>query len=308
MSRDDVIDVTGLEKRFGALAAVDGLDLRVAEGEVHGFLGPNGAGKSTTIRVLLGLYRATAGRVRVLGLDPASSAARLNRRVSYVPGEVNLWPNLTGQEVLDALAGLRGARDVAAERRLVADFALDVRKRVRAYSKGNRQKVILIAALAAPTDLLVLDEPTSGLDPLMEELFQRCVREAAAAGRTVLLSSHILAEVEDVCASVSIIKDGRLVEAGRLSDLRHLAASEVTARFGADRAFAAVAAGLDSLGLAVDGPEGPAADGHRVRLSVPRDLVPATLGLLASADAEDITCTPARLEDLFLRHYRGEAR
>ncbi|MGI8329773.1 ABC transporter ATP-binding protein [Actinomadura scrupuli] len=310
MSRDIVIDVQGLDKRFGAFAAVSGLDLEVREGEIHGFLGPNGAGKSTTIRVLLGLYRASAGRVRVLGMDPASSASMVNRRVSYVPGEVSLWPNLTGQEVLDALAGLRGARDTAAERRLVADFALDVRKPVRAYSKGNRQKVVLVAALAAPTDLLVLDEPTSGLDPLMEELFQRCVREAAALGRTILLSSHILAEVEDLCESVSIIKDGRLVEAGRLADMRHLAASQVTARLSADRA-AAVRADLRALGLPVGdttAPAGSAADPQGLTLSVPRDLVPAVLGLLASGDARDITCTPARLEDLFLRHYQVAAR
>jgi ABC-2 type transport system ATP-binding protein len=302
MSGDIVIDVQGLEKRFGAFAAVDGLDLRVGEGEVHGFLGPNGAGKSTTIRVLLGLYRATSGRVRVLGLDPASHAAQVNRRVSYVPGEVNLWPNLTGQEVLDALAGLRGARDTAAERRLVGEFALDVHKRVRAYSKGNRQKVVLIAALSAPTDLLVLDEPTSGLDPLMEEVFQRSVREAVAMGRTVLLSSHILAEVEDLCESVSIVKDGRLVESGPLADMRHLAASQVTARLTGERA-SAVLTDLRSLGLSPSEAAGPG-----LRLGVPRDLVPAVLGLLAAADARDITCTPASLEDLFLSHYQVAAR
>ncbi|MEU4236006.1 ATP-binding cassette domain-containing protein [Actinoplanes sp. NPDC026619] len=203
-----MIEIDGLVKRFGAFTAVDHLDMRVEPGAVHGFLGPNGAGKSTTIRVLLGLYRATAGRVRVLGLDPLEAT----RRISYVPGEVTLWRNLTGQEVLDALAGLRGSRDAAAEKRLAADFALDTRRRVRTYSKGNRQKVALVAAFAAPTDLLVLDEPTSGLDPLMEELFQRCVRDAVSAGRTVLLSSHLLGEVEDLCDSVTIIKDGRLVE------------------------------------------------------------------------------------------------
>jgi ABC-2 type transport system ATP-binding protein len=277
---------------------------------VHGFLGPNGAGKSTTIRVLLGLYRATAGHVRVLNLDPVSAAAQVNRRVSYVPGEVNLWPNLTGQEVLDALAGLRGVRDSAAERRLVAEFALDVRKPVRAYSKGNRQKVILIAALAAPTDLLILDEPTSGLDPLMEELFQGCVREAVSKGRTVLLSSHVLSEVEDLCESVSIIKDGRLVESGRLADMRHLAASQVTALLTGEQATA-VWTDLDSLGLIPSeraSPNGAAATGPDLRLSVPRDRVPAVLGLLAAAHARDITCTPASLEDLFLRHYQVAAR
>ncbi|HYU86945.1 MAG TPA: ABC transporter ATP-binding protein [Kribbellaceae bacterium] len=302
MIEDNAVDVEGLVKRFGGFAAVDGLDLVVRSGEVHGFLGPNGAGKSTTIRVLLGLYRATAGRVRVLGLEPAGHAAALTRRISYVPGEVNLWPNLTGQEVLDALAGLRGTRDRAAERRLVDEFALDPRRLVRTYSKGNRQKVILIAAFAAPTELLVLDEPTSGLDPLMEELFQRCVRDAAAAGRTVLLSSHILAEVEDVCESVTIIKDGRLVESGRLADMRHLAASEVTARLSADQ-VASVAEALRSIGLADRAPAG-----RDLHLSVPRQRVPAVLGVLAGVDAQDITCAPASLEDLFLRHYQVAPR
>jgi ABC-2 type transport system ATP-binding protein len=290
-----------LVKRFGDFAAVEDLDLRIDAGAVHGFLGPNGAGKTTTIRVLLGFYRATGGRVRVLGLDPGGHAAQITRRVSYVPGEVNLWPNLTGQQVLDALAGLRGGRDLTAERRLVNAFALDPHRLVRTYSKGNRQKVILIAAFAARTELLVLDEPTSGLDPLMEELFQHCVREATAAGRTVLLSSHILAEVEDLCESVTIIKDGRLVESGQLTDLRHVRASEITANLPA-AGVRAVADALRPLGLDHD-PEST-----RLRLSVARDQVTAALGVLAAAGAWDITCTPARLEDLFLRHYQAAAR
>lgn len=301
-AQDDAIDVSGLVKRFGSFAAVDGLDLAVRRGEVHGFLGPNGAGKSTTIRVLLGLYRATAGRVRVLGLDPAVSSAEVTRHISYVPGEVNLWPNLTGQQVLDALAGLRRHRNAGAERRLAADFALDTRRLVRTYSKGNRQKVILVAAFAAPTELLVLDEPTSGLDPLMEELFQRCVRDAASAGRTVLLSSHILAEAEALCDSVTIIKDGRLVESGQLADMRHLAASSVTARL-ADDQLSAVTSGLRSIGIGDE-----ALVRTDLRLSVPRQQVPAVLGLLAGLNARDITCTPARLEDLFLRHYEVAPR
>ena len=301
MSQGVPIEVENLVKHFGSFAAVDGLDLSVRTGEVHGFLGPNGAGKTTAIRVLLGLYHATAGRVRVFGLDPARQAAEITRRVSYVPGEVTLWPNLTGGEVLDALAGLRGRRDLDAQRRLVQDFALDTRKLVRTYSKGNRQKVILVAAFAAPTELLILDEPTSGLDPLMEELFQQCVREAAAAGRTVLLSSHLLAEAEALCESVTIIKDGRLVESGRVADMRHLAASTVTARLPGEH-LVAVGGQLRSLGL----PE-PAA-GHDLHVAVPRQQVPAVLRLLADADAEDITCTPAKLEDLFLRHYEVAAR
>ncbi|GAA3394989.1 ABC transporter ATP-binding protein [Cryptosporangium minutisporangium] len=302
MSLPPPIAVDGLVKRFGRFAAVDGLDLRVAPGAVHGFLGPNGAGKSTTIRLLLGLYRPDAGRVRVFDLDPATQAAEVTRRLSYVPGEVNLWPNLTGQEVLDALAGLRGRRDAATERRLIDDFALDTRKHVHAYSKGNRQKVVLVAAFAAPTELLILDEPTSGLDPLMEEVFQRCAREAANAGRAVLLSSHILAEVEAVCESVTIIKDGRLVESGRLTDMRHLAASVISAR-PTNGQLTALAAELAASGVDT----APAADGT-LRLSVPRQHVPDVLGALARARAEDITCAPASLEDLFLRHYRAAAR
>ena len=302
MSQSTAIEVEHLTKCFGTFAAVDDLSLSVRTGQVHGFLGPNGAGKSTTIRVLLGLYRADAGRVRVLGLDPARQAAAITRRISYVPGEVNLWPNLTGQEVLDALAGLRGRRDQRTERRLVAEFALDTRKLVRTYSKGNRQKVILIAAFAARTELLVLDEPTSGLDPLMEDLFQHCVREATADGRTVLLSSHILAEAEALCESVTIIKDGRLVESGRLSDMRHLAASDVRARLREGQTLA-VLQGLQAIGVAH-----PVPVGTDVHLSVPREQVPAVLGLLAGLDAQDITCTPARLEDLFLRHYAVAAR
>jgi ABC-2 type transport system ATP-binding protein len=304
MTDELTIAVEGLVKRFGRFAAVDGLSLDVPPGVVHGFLGPNGAGKTTTIRVLLGLYRATAGRVRVLGLDPATHAAEVTRRLSYVPGEVNLWPNLTGQEVIDALAGLRGGRDPAAEHRLVDAFALDPRKPIRTYSKGNRQKVVLVAAFAAPTDLLVLDEPTSGLDPLMEEVFQRCVREAANAGRTILLSSHILAEVEDVCESVTIIKDGRLVESGRLADMRHLAASVISARVEVDRLPSVVAA-LAGVGVGVG--TQPPADGA-LRMSVPRGQVPDVLDVLVHARAEDITCTPARLEDLFLRHYEVAGR
>jgi ABC-2 type transport system ATP-binding protein len=298
---EHIIDVERLVKRFGRFTAVDGLDLAVSAGQVHGFLGPNGAGKSTTIRVLLGLYRATSGHVRVFGLDPANQAAAITRRISYIPGDVSLWPNLTGQEILDVLAGLHGVRDEPAEQRLTDDFALDTRRLARTYSKGNRQKVILVAAFAAPTELLVLDEPTSGLDPLMEELFQQCVREAVAAGRTVLLSSHLLAEVEDVCDTVTIIKDGRPVESGRLADLRHLAASTITARLPGERS-AAVAERLARIGVTAP------AGSDELKVSVPRAQVAGVLAILAEADADDITCTAARLEDLFLRHYQVAAR
>lgn len=298
-------------KLFGDFVAVEGLDLSVRSGEVHGFLGPNGAGKTTTIRVLLGLYGRDAGEVRVLAQDPATHAAAINRRVSYVPGDVALWPNLTGQEVLDALAGLRGAYDVATERRLVEEFGLNPRKKVRTYSKGNRQKVALIAAFAARTDLLVLDEPTSGLDPLMEILFQRLISEAALAGRTVLLSSHILAEVEALCESVTIIKDGRLVQSGRLSEMRYLAASSVTAAVPEDE-VTEVREALRSCDLGLPGPDhlldwSTTSGKHRyarLEFSVPREDVGRVLTLLIGAGARDISCIPASLEDLFLRYYQ----
>ncbi|MDJ0459679.1 ABC transporter ATP-binding protein [Arthrobacter sp. NQ7] len=295
------IQVRGLVKAFGEFRAIDGLDLDVEQGSVHGFLGPNGAGKTTTIRVLLGLYGRSAGEVRVLGLDPGAHPAEVTRRISYVPGDVSLWGNLTGQEVLDVLARLRGAYDTATERELVERFALDPSKRVRAYSTGNRQKVMLVAAFAARTELLVLDEPTSGLDPLMVRVFAGCIREAAGQGRTTLLSSHLLAEVEQLCRDVTIIKDGRLIESGPLARMRHLAASTVTAELGEGRA--SVLSELRGIGVTVGDP----LDG-RLELSVPRTQVPQVLAVLARADARDITCIPASLEDLFLRHYQTSPR
>src|SRR6186713_3278840 len=217
-----VISVSGLIKRFGSFTALDGLDLVVAEGEVHGFLGPNGAGKSTTIRVLLGLLRADAGAVSLLGGDPWRDATSLHRHLAYVPGDVTLWPNLSGGEAIDLLGRLRGGLDEQRRASLLERFELDPTKKGRAYSKGNRQKVALVSALASDVELLILDEPTSGLDPLMEEVFRECVAEERRRGRTVLLSSHILSEVEALCERVSIIRSGRTVETGSLAELRHL--------------------------------------------------------------------------------------
>jgi len=222
------IDASGLVKTFGSFRALDGLDLTVETGQIHGLLGPNGAGKSTTIRVLLGMYRRDSGLVRVLGMDPRHDAERITRRCAYVPGDVALWPALTGAQTLDALAALRSGRDRAREAELIEAFRLDPHKPVRSYSKGNRQKVMLVAALAAPCDLIILDEPTSGLDPLQAEVFVDAVRDVAGQGRTVLMSSHIMAEVDRLCDSVTIIKDGRTVESGRLEELRHLRASRIT--------------------------------------------------------------------------------
>jgi len=299
------IEVIGLVKTFGTLRAVDGLDFSVGKGQVHGFLGPNGAGKSTTIRVLLGLYRASSGRVNVLGKNPWSAAAEVTRQISYVPGDVSLWPNLTGQEVLDALAGLRGAYDIATERALVDAFALDPRRKVGTYSTGNRQKVLLVAAFAARTNLMILDEPTSGLDPLMQGVFQQAVRAAAAHGRTVLLSSHLLDEVDKLCEAVTIIKDGRLVETGKLAQMRHLAAARVTA---AVPNGSVQSVESEIAGARVEGLVGGVAAGGRVDLRVPSEGVARVLGILARADAGQIVCAPATLDDLFLRHYAVAAR
>jgi ABC-2 type transport system ATP-binding protein len=225
----NAVEITGLTKRFGDVRALDGLDLTVEPGQVAGFLGPNGAGKSTTLRILLGLLRADGGSARLLGGDPWADAVALHRRLAYVPGEVTLWPNLTGGEVIDLLVRLRGRPDGRRKQELLERFELDPTKKTRTYSKGNRQKVALVAALAADVELLVLDEPTSGLDPLMEAVFTECIAEARDAGRSVLLSSHILAEVEKLCDTVTIIRNGRTVESGTLPQLRHLTRNTVTA-------------------------------------------------------------------------------
>jgi ABC-2 type transport system ATP-binding protein len=223
------IEITGLVKAFGPFRALDELDLEVHPGEVHGFLGPNGSGKSTTIRVILGLLRADAGQVSLLGGDPWRDAVELHRRLAYVPGDVNLWPRLTGGEIIDLFGRLRADVDPARRDELLDQFELDPTKRARTYSKGNRQKVALVAALASSAELLILDEPTSGLDPLMEAVFQRCIGQVKAEGRTVLLSSHILAEVEALCDRVSIIRGGRTVQSGTLDELRHLTHTAITA-------------------------------------------------------------------------------
>ncbi|NDR54563.1 ABC transporter ATP-binding protein [Actinomyces sp. 565] len=295
---EGAIEISGLVKAFGRLRAVDGLDLNVRRGQIHGFLGPNGAGKSTTIRVLLGMYRRSAGEVRVLGLDPAHAANAITRRTAYVPGDAALWPALTGAQTLDAFAALRGRRDRRREAELIDAFSLDPSKPVRSYSKGNRQKVALIAALAAPCELIVLDEPTAGLDPLQEEVFQTCVRQAAAGGRTVLLSSHLLDEVDRVCDAVTIIKDGRTVETGTLDALRHLRDSTITCRL-PDGAAPELPRGINAPPAGADGV---------TRISAPAEDVPNVLSALIAAGAQGLTCAPASLEDLFLRHYEGQAR
>ena len=294
---DDVIDITGLTKRFGSTLALDGLDLSVSRGEVHGFLGPNGAGKSTTIRVLLGLLRADGGRVSLFGGDPWKEAAALHRRLAYVPGDVTLWPNLSGGEVIDLLGRLRGGLDRGRRDALVQRFELDPTKKGRTYSKGNRQKVALVAALAADVDLLVLDEPTSGLDPLMEAVFTQCVDEFRNEGRSVLLSSHILAEVERLCDRVSIIRGGRTVESGTLAELRHLTRTSVSAE------LERVPDGLAAL----PGVHDLVVEGQRVAFEVDSDRLGGAMERLTTGGVRTLTSQPPTLEELFLRHYGDEA-
>jgi ABC-2 type transport system ATP-binding protein len=294
---DRVIAVDGLVKAFGSFRALDGLDLAVERGEVHGFLGPNGSGKSTTIRVLLGLLRASAGTVRLFDGDPWADAVELHRRLAYVPGEVSLWPNLSGGEVIDLLGRLGGGHDPRRRDDLLERFELDPTKKARTYSKGNRQKVALVAALAGRRELLVLDEPTSGLDPLMEATFQQCIREAQDDGVTVLLSSHILAEVETLCDRVSIIRAGRTVETGTIADLRHLTRTSV------DAVLARPSTDLASL----EGVHGLQVQGDRVRFDVDSTHLDAAISRLSGAGIRTMSCHPPTLEELFLRHYGDQA-
>jgi ABC-2 type transport system ATP-binding protein len=292
----NVIDIAGLVKRFGSTTALDGLDLRVATGEVHGFLGPNGAGKSTTIRVLLGLLRADAGRARLLGGDPWRDPAELHRRLAYVPGDVNLWPNLSGGEIIDLLGRLRGGLDAKRRADLIERFDFDPTKKGRAYSKGNRQKVALVAALSADVELLLLDEPTSGLDPLMESVFEECIDEFRDDGHTVLLSSHILAEVERLCDRVSIIRAGQTVETGTMAELRHLTRTSVSAE------LARPPTGLEKL----DGVYDLVVEGDRAIFEVDTERLGAAIAALTAFDIRTLTSQPPTLEALFLRHYGDE--
>jgi ABC-2 type transport system ATP-binding protein len=291
-----VIDVRQLSQSFGSVRALDDLDLTLEPGEVHGFLGPNGAGKSTTIRVLLGLLKADAGTVRVFGQDPWSKAVGLHNRLAYVPGDVNLWPKLTGGEAIDFFASLRGGVDRARKENLLERFDLDPTKKTRSYSKGNRQKVALVAALASDVELLVLDEPTSGLDPLMELVFQDCIREAKRAGRTVLLSSHILAEVETLCDKVTIIRQGHAVQSGTLAELRHLRRTAVTVVTDGDAASVERVRGVHDVRR----------DDGRVMFTVDDDALPAAMEHLLPLGIRSLVSTPPTLEELFVHHYGSQ--
>lgn len=291
-----VIRVENLSKNYGKVRALNGLDLEVAPGEVHGFLGPNGAGKTTTLRILLGLLRPTSGHAEVFGQDPAANAVQLHRRLAYVPGDVELWPNLTGGEAVDIFSRLRGDADRELVESLANRFDLDLSKKGRTYSKGNRQKVALVAALASRVDLLLLDEPTAGLDPLMEAVFQECIHEAQETGTSVLLSSHILAQVEALADRVSIVRAGQVIESGTLTQLRHLTRTSVT-----------VAASGDLTALAkLDGVNNFTRDGHQAQFEVDGEHLPVVVDSLAGLGVTSLVAHPPTLEQLLLRHYGTE--
>lgn len=290
------VAISGLRKTFGRTTALDGLDLDVRRGEVHGFLGPNGAGKTTTIRVLLGLLRPDSGSVELLGGDPWRDAVALHRRLAYVPGDVELWPNLTGGEAIDVFARLRAAVNTTRREELIERFDLDPTKKARTYSKGNRQKVALIAALASDADLFLLDEPTAGLDPLMEVVFQDVVAEVKARGGTVLLSSHILAQVEKLADRVSIIRSGRVVQTGTLTELRHLTRTTVEAVTERPIGDLSALAGVHNV-ITEDG---------RVRFDVDTDALDAAIAAVSRAGVRALTSHPPTLEELMLRHYGDE--
>ncbi|MEV6636511.1 ABC transporter ATP-binding protein [Actinoplanes sp. NPDC051470] len=291
----EAIDADGLIKRFGRASALDGLNLQVRTGEVHGFLGPNGAGKTTTIRILLGLMRPDGGRATLLGGDPWRDATALHRRLAYVPGDVTLWPTLSGGEVIDLLGRLRGGLDTKRRAMLLERFELDPRKKGRAYSKGNRQKVALVAALSSDVELLILDEPTSGLDPLMEEVFREVIREEKQRGdRTVLLSSHILSEVEALCDRVTIIREGRAVETGTLDQMRHLTRTSIRAELAGSPNGLATLTGVHNLSV----------DGVRVAFEVDTDALDQALRALVQVGVRNLVSQPPTLEELFLRQYQ----
>ncbi|OKK01333.1 ABC transporter ATP-binding protein [Amycolatopsis sp. CB00013] len=293
----NAIEIRGLRKSFGHTKALDGLDLTVRTGEVHGFLGPNGAGKTTTLRLLLGLLRADDGQMRMLGGDPWRDAVSLHRRLAYVPGEVSLWPTLTGGEVIDLLGRLRGGLDARRRDRYLDLFDLDPTRKGRAYSKGNRQKVAVVAALASDAELLLLDEPTAGLDPLMEDAFRGCIREERDRGRTVLLSSHILAEAEALSDRVSIIRNGRVVDTGSLDELRHLTRTSLTARLTGPPGGLADLPGVHDFSR----------DSDTVRLTVDNAELSPVLAALGRVGVLGLTSQAPTLEELFLRHYREPA-
>ena len=290
------VEVNNVKKRFGKFEALKGVNLRIDEGEVFAYIGPNGAGKSTTIRILLGILQATEGEARVFGKDAWRDSVEIHRRIAYVPGDVNLWPNLTGGEVIDLFVGLRGSHDKARRQRLIKDFNLDPTKKCRTYSKGNRQKVALIAAFASEVDLYVLDEPTSGLDPLMEQVFQECVLEQKRKGKGIFLSSHILSEVERLCDRVGIIREGEVVETGTLAELRHLTRYKMKVK--SERSIE----GLDNIAGVFD----IARDEGGLIFDVERENMGEVIAHISGFGIVSLESAPPTLEDLFMKHYKKE--
>ncbi|MEU7629513.1 ABC transporter ATP-binding protein [Nocardia sp. NPDC049220] len=294
----NVIEVRDLHKQFGRVHALDGLNLEVKQGEIHGFLGPNGAGKSTTIRVLLGILRKTSGTATLLGRDPWADAVELHHDIAYVPGDVTLWPSLTGGETIDLLARMRGGIDEQRRAELIERFDLDPSKKARTYSKGNRQKVALVSAFSSYADLLLLDEPTSGLDPLMEQIFRACVAEARDRGATVLLSSHILSEVEQLCDRVTIIRAGKTVESGTLASMRHLSSTSITAELTRDPGDLGRIQGVADLSI----------EGNVLHARVDSAHLGELIRILGELGVRSLVSQPPTLEELFLRHYEVDGR
>jgi len=288
-----IVSVQNLTKRFGKFEALRGVNLEVNEGEVFGFIGPNGAGKSTTIRVLLGILQATEGSAAVFGKDAWKDAVEIHKRIAYVPGDVNLWPNLTGGEVIDLFTRLRRGGNKSDRESLIQRFDLDPSKKCRTYSKGNRQKVALVSAFASEADLYILDEPTSGLDPLMEQVFQQCVQEVKTRGKSVLLSSHILQEVERLCDRVSIIRQGEVIETGTLQELRHLTRTSITVKTERPMENLAGQPGVHDVLTEAEG----------AMLSVDTELLGQIIGYLGQHGIVSLECMPPTLEQLFMRHY-----
>lgn len=290
-----VLEVNNLTKRFGKVTAVNGINMTLNQGEVFGYIGPNGAGKTTTINVLLGILKASSGSVQIFGKDAWSDAVEIHKRISFVPGDVNLWPNLTGGEVIDLFTSLRGKVDVAKRKRLLEMFELDPTKKCRTYSKGNRQKVALVSAFAADSDLYILDEPTSGLDPLMEQVFQECVSEQKNNGKTILLSSHILSEVERLCDRVSIIREGKIIETGTLSELRHLTNITMTVD---------TIKHIENLEQ-IKGISGIKRQNNGLSFQVESSEIGNVVAEISRYGVTKLESMPPTLEDLFMRHYGG---
>lgn len=291
----NVLKTVGLTKKFGDFAALDGVDIEVEQGEVYGFIGPNGSGKSTTIRVLLGILKATEGQATIFGKDAWKEAVDIHKRVAYVPGDVNLWPNLTGGEVIDLFIKLRGGHNKSRRDELIRRFDLDPSKKCRAYSKGNRQKVALVAALSSDADLYILDEPTSGLDPLMERIFQEWVMEAKAEGKSILLSSHILSEVEKLCDKVAIIQQGKIIEKGTLNELQHLTGTMLLVE---------TKQPMPEL-AAVKGVQGIEGKGGALSFQVEQEELDNVIRYISRFGISRLESSTPTLEEVFIRHYQG---